>query len=140
MLAASRRCQNAMVLARRSNLPVTIAIRSFIDMTPGTELRCFIFANELTAISANGDALTDIPESCIIARSRDLLRRALAIDILPFEDCIMDVWLHETDPATDIIVEFNSFGIWSHGSSGLFSWDQDRELLTNSSQVDVRLN
>ena len=109
-----------------------IVLRDYIDITTGYEFRIFIHNNKITAISANDDKIIELDDElfftkkCIVERCQTLVDRCLADNILPFVDCLMDVFLSTINGVDyDLLIEFNSFGAWSFGGSGLFDWIED---------------
>lgn len=133
------RTRMAMEHARSLDLPVLIAVRPFVDMSLGLEFRCFIFANRLTAISSNDDRICPFSPKSLIERCQALLDRAR--EFLPFEDCVMDVYLSDKgEKEGDMVIEFNSYGAWANAGSGLFHWVEDEIDLMSAREVTVRVN
>lgn len=131
----SNRCKISIENARKYNLPIYIAIRDWIDMDTGCEFRCFIYQCKLTAICSSDDKYTELNDVELIARIKKLLDKAQYY--LPFQDCIMDVFLSDIK---DYIIEFNSYGVWANGASGLFNWITDQYDLENADIVSMKIN
>lgn len=133
-ISKSNRCQRLIDIAYKYELPIYIAIRDWIDIDLGYEFRCFVFQDKLTAICSCDDKCIDIDNDELIKRVDNLLKKALYH--LPFQDCIMDVFISSN---LDCIIEFNSYGVWANGSSGLFNWITDQYDLENSDNVTLKL-
>lgn len=131
----SNRCQISIENASKYNLPIYIAIRDWVDMDTGSEFRCFIYQCKLTAICSADDKYTELNDTELIIRIKILLDKAQYY--LPFQDCIMDVFLSDVK---DYIVEFNSYGVWANGASGLFNWITDQYDLENSDVISMKIN
>lgn len=128
ILYNSDRCNNSMSMAKVYNLSINIAIRDWINIYYGAEYRCFIYNEKLCAICPHGISDLDIDDNELTYRVYQLLHKARYH--LPFEDCIVDVFLSE-NKELDCIIEFNSYGIWANSTSGAFNWITDKHDLEN---------
>jgi hypothetical protein len=139
ILLNNQRCMNVIANANRYNLSVQIAIRDYVNLSNGVEYRSFIYDNKLTAICSNDDKLPNLNSKKLIKRVQILLGRVIkAMERLPFPNVIMDVWICDNNVQNDIVVEFNSFGVWANGAAGLFNWFEDEVILHDSSSVTVK--
>lgn len=129
ILNDSERCNNLVSISKQYNLPLNIAIREWIDIYTGAEYRCFVYNNKLCAICPHGIYDLEINDKELIERISLLLYKARYH--LPFEDCIVDVFLSEKSNKLDCIIEFNSYGIWANSTSGAFNWITDKYELEN---------
>jgi len=136
-IEASSRCQAVLNISRHHKFHACYAIRHFQDFSQGVEYRLFVRKERLTAISSNDDRLTNFDNTELIARSRELLK--MCIFFMPFSDCVIDIFIHDTLPELDQVVEFNSFGSWANAGSGLFHWLEDAFELNTSHEVTVRV-
>lgn len=117
-----------MSISKQYNLPVSIAIRDWVNVYSGAEYRCFIYNEKLCAICPHGIQDLNIDDNELVNRITNLLYKARYH--LPFEDCIVDIFLSE-DIKSDCIIEFNSYGIWANSTSGAFNWITDKYDLEN---------
>ncbi len=128
ILRKSDRCTNSMSMAKQYNLPISIAIRDWINVDAGAEYRCFIYNEKLCAICPHGIYDLEINDDELTNRISLLLYKARYH--LPFEDSVIDVFLSENQEL-DCIIEFNSYGIWANSTSGVFNWITDKYDLEN---------
>jgi hypothetical protein len=136
MLETSR-CIESMAIAKRVNREISVVIRDWVDLSHGTEWRCFIFEDTLKAIGLNDHADPGMDDSTIISRAEVLLNKVKYS--LPCVDCVMDIWIHNTSAEKDLVIEFNSYGFWGNSDSGLFSWTEDATLLYNPEKTPVEV-
>ena len=136
MLGTSR-CMESMALAKRTNREITVVVRDWVDLSQGTEWRCFIFEDALKAICLNDHADPGMDNETIISRAEVLLKKVRYS--LPCVDCVMDIWLHNTYAEKDLVIEFNSYGFWGNSDSGLFDWTEDAALLYNPEKASVEV-
>lgn len=121
-LNTSERCQAARALSARAGIPPPcIALRQWVELAGGKEYRCVIFEGKLAAIVSDQlnrvDFLT-VPE--LEARCQRLLERVQYN--WPCVDNVMDVWLAEEGADSDLVIEFNSFGVIGHSHSDYIDW------------------
>lgn len=141
IIVQSSRCKEVMAECIQFQERTTVFLRDFHSMDTGNEYRCFVFNNGLTAIGSHDDKWVTMEDSMIRCRCQSILSKCLSDDILPFKNCIMDVYLDDYDECRDILVEFNSFGSWASAGPGLFSWEEDiAQIYGLTGFVEVRSN
>lgn len=121
LLNESPRCIRLLNISTKYQLPISIAIRKWVDMTSGAEYRCYVYSSKLCAICPHDIYDLDIDDKELETRCQNLLYKARYH--LPFEDCVVDVFLSD---GSDLIIEFNSYGVWANASSGAFNWIVDK--------------
>jgi hypothetical protein len=135
-ILSNRRCVETINIAKRCDRDIVFAVRDWINLKDGLEWRCFIYEDALKAICLNDSRYnSSMPKSKLIERVENLLCSVKLY--LPCVDCVMDVWIHDSDPLKDILIEFNSYGFWGNSTSGLFDWVEDGALLYNPNRCDV---
>ncbi len=117
-LLSNERILSSIDISKRINRELSLVVRDWVDLSQGTEWRCFIYEDKLKAICDNDYAQSLLTNKEIIARVATLLNKVKFN--LPCTDCIMDVWLHSHSSNLDQIIEFNSYGFWSNAGSGMF--------------------
>lgn len=140
---ASERCQNILNLTACYDLPQPlIVLRPFMDLTKGSEFRCFVYKDKLRAICSNDELETILTTAEVEVRCEALVKTMTANQWTPFQDCVLDVWLpHDRcRSAEDMVIEINSWGVWSNADAGLFCWMEDAAVLNGLiDRVSVRL-
>lgn len=131
----TERCQSSCQLAGRVRAAISIVVRDWIDMSVGVEWRCFVYDGRIRAISLNDTAISPMDEAQVISRVSELFAR-IQYDI-PCVDCVMDVWLHDTDASLDLVIEFNSYGFWGNAGIEKFDWIEDAALLYGLSDGEI---
>jgi len=137
LIVGSQRCVDVLQRCAKYAFTPQLAVRDWVSIDH--EFRCFVCDNKLTAICSNDETVWEHGEAELLFRAQDLLSIMRYEDALPFQNCIMDVaFCHGRD---DCVLEFNSFGAFANGSSGLFHWLEDAALLHGVGQdkVAVRL-
>lgn len=133
----TERCVESISLAKRINREISFVVRDWVDLSHGTEWRCFIFEDELKGISLNDYSNSEMNKDEIVLRAKNLLKKVKYN--LPCVDCVMDIWLHNTLPKNDLLIEFNSYGFWGNAGSGLFDWVEDGALLYNPEKCEIEI-
>lgn len=141
IIHCSPRCLESIQVAMHYGFENSIVIRDWKDLSCGNEYRTFVFNDQLTAITNHDDhghQPFDKGEAELIERVQDLLTRAKYH--LPHTTVCMDVFLHDTHPSEDCVIEFSAYGAATDTGSGGFHWLTDMWALADSSEVTVRLD
>lgn len=97
------------------------------------ECRCFVHQRKLRAVSIycylNNEELEMFKESLVEFFE-------LYGDKLPYNSAVVEVCKVDDFP---MIVEFNSFGVDQYSGASLFDWDEDKEILYNSTEPVFRM-
>jgi hypothetical protein len=131
------RCQESVALARRTGREISLVVRDWIDLSHGTEWRCFIFEDRLKAICLNDHVNPGMSHTQVISRAQALLREVRYS--LPCVDTVMDIWLSNDQELSqaDLVIEFNSYGFYGNSDAGLFDWIEDGAVLYNPEETAV---
>ena len=131
------RCQESVALARRTQREVSLVVRDWVDLSHGTEWRCFIFEDRLKAICLNDTVNPGMSSALVISRAQALLQRVRYS--LPCVDTVMDIWLSDNSELSesDLVIEFNSYGFYGNSDAGLFDWIEDGAVLYNPDETAV---
>jgi hypothetical protein len=97
-----------------------------------------VYNKKVTAICSNDYKCPNVNETQLIQRVLKLKKKAN--QYLPFQDCIMDVFVSDHEHWNDLVIEFNSFGKWANGGAGKFNWFSDHVELHSSTTISVELN
>jgi hypothetical protein len=136
-ILATPRCQESMAIAKRTDREISIVVRDWVDLTCGVEWRCFVFEDTIKAICINDESDPEIDNDTIILRAEALFRKVRYS--LPCVDCVMDIWLHDTLPEKDLLIEFNSYGFYGNSDAGLFDWIEDGTVLYNPEKAPIEV-
>ena len=123
----TERCLDSLALAKRVGREIKVAVRDWIDTTCGVEWRCFVYDDKVRAIAINDTAIADQNNTEIITRVQELYKK-IRYNV-PSIDCVMDVWLHNSDAEKDCVIEFNSYGFWGNACIDLYDWVLDGAIL-----------
>lgn len=127
----SNRCLASIATAREYDFPLMLILREFRNFEHGCEYRAFVYHDKLTAICLNDDKIPTHSDGQVIERVRQVWLKSYLFQ--PFEDVVLDVFIHDTAQCEDQLIEFNSFGSWANASSGRFHWLEDEYELKDGS-------
>jgi len=141
-LASSARCIKNMMSCKQGTNLILVPWQT---MDPTDEFRCFIYKNELTAISVyshlDEKSKKWSDQQVQLTRVAKLIQskwNELAPD-LPWDTAVMDVHVNPFYQIVEV-VEFNPFGAQLHTGSSLFHWVRDYDqLYGRTPHLEVRL-
>lgn len=135
LIRNSKRCLDTLKI----DWPHFLVIREYVNIDPQSEFRCFIYQNQLTAISQYH--CYDKYNYCLSPdKVKNIIHKFYKDNYKDFiyEDCIVDIIINNNIVK---IVEFNSFASGISGSS-LYNWKRDKNILFNKEITfpDIRVN
>lgn len=146
LLLASERIQSDLKDHDASTSTLNIIIRQYLvdENRCRSEFRAFIYDRKLTALTQYNEFVFDrelISKKVMILNSiRDFLDRNQILQMLPYENCVLDLVLVSRPSDMSYLVyicEINPLAEFA--GTGLFSWLEDREILIGRRPFEFRI-